>query len=91
MTTRKLSLYEIMNIENMVEQGATVEVVSEMYETTPDIINSMLIMSASNLNLFPQHKKDQYLDTYVCDDLLKEYNVEIVVKKPVAKRTTKSK
>ena len=70
---RKISLYEAMNIEHMMEKGATVADVATMYDTTEDVISA--IVTLSDNDLLPNHKKDMYLDVYLCADLLDKHKV----------------
>lgn len=70
---RKISLYEAMNIEHMMEKGATVADIATMYDTTEDVISA--IVTLSDNDLLPNHKKDMYLDVYLCADLLDKHKV----------------
>ena len=70
---RKISLYEAMNIEHMMRKGATVVDIAAMYETTEDVVSS--IVTLGDNDLLPNHKKDMYLDVYMCADLLDKHKV----------------
>lgn len=70
---RKISLYEAMNIEHMMRKGATVANIAAMYETTEEVINSIITLGDNEL--LPSHKKDTYLDVYLCADLLDKHKV----------------
>ena len=70
---RKISLYEAMNIEHMMRKGATVANIAAMYETTEEVINSIITLGDNDL--LPNHKKDMYLDVYMCADLLDKHKV----------------